>query len=53
MKIILIQVSLKFVCEGLTDDMLPLIWIIAWSGIDGKPLPETIATQVHDTIRCL
>ena len=45
---ILIQISLKFVLEGPTDNKSALVQVMAWCWTDTKPLPEPMLTQFTD-----
>ena len=40
-----IQISLKFVPEGLIDNMSALVQVMAWRWKGDKPLPEAMMTQ--------
>ena len=43
-----IQISLKFVSDGPTDNNPALVKIMAWQRIHNKPLSEPILTQYND-----
>ena len=44
-----IQISLKFVPRSLFHNKPPLIQVMAWRQIGGKPLPEPMMTLFTDT----
>ena len=41
-------ISLKYVPEGLIDNMAALVQILAWCWSGDKPLPEPMLTQFTD-----
>ena len=43
-----IQISLKFVPNGLLDSKMVLVQVMAWRRTGDKPLPEPILTQFPD-----
>ena len=45
---ITIQISLKFVLEGPTDNKPALVQVMAWRRSGDKPLPEPMVTQFTD-----
>ena len=45
---ITIQISLKFVLEGPTDNKPALVHVMAWRRSGDKPLPEPMVTQFTD-----
>ena len=45
---ILIQISLKFILKGLTDNTSALVQVMAWGQTGDKPLPESMVTQFID-----
>ena len=49
---ILIQMSLKFVLKGPTDNDQALVEIMAWRWIGDKPLSEPMLTWFSDTYMC-
>ena len=42
-----IQVSLKFVHKGPTDNKPALVKVMAWRRTGDKPLPEPMLTQIY------
>ena len=46
---IFIQISLKFVTEGLIDKKLALVQVVAWCRTGDKPLPEPMVTIPTDS----
>ena len=46
---IFIQISLKFVTEGLIDKKLALVQVVAWCRTGDKPLPEPMVTISTDS----
>ena len=48
----LIQISLKVVPKGPTDNKSALVWIMAWRQIGDKPLSEPKLTRFIDAYIC-